>query len=492
MRLLRRMGFIITAAVVSSAHVGSPDAWYEGAAGPYTVLVHIEAPPVVPGIAVVNVKPPESGVHRLTAFVNTYDATGGTPPPDELQPASDRPGWWRARLWVMHAGSNSVTIAVYGASGEGSVVVPLSAVAQRRLTFSAPLIALMITVAGVLFAGMLTFVGAAAREGALELGAVPDVQRHRRARQAMARAAVVIVIVLTLTGAWWRAEDRAFRERLYRPLSISTRADTSGGDARLVLTIDDSTWLRRDDVALLRARGELPMSGLVEDHGKIMHLFLIAEDGQRAMAHLHPRTADTVTFTSALPPLPAGGYRVFADIVHLNGFTQTLTSSVVVPAGSAQQGEMTDPDDSWAAATMAGADGRVHLQDGTSLTWLRDGGRAIPAGEEAGLRFAIERAAGDTASLESYLGMPGHAAVVRQDGQVFIHLHPMGTISPSAQARLSRQAAHPPAHAATAGQPPRDSLYFPYAFPAAGRYTIWVQLRRRGLVLTASFVALVE
>jgi hypothetical protein len=34
-----------------------------------------------------------------------------------------------------------------------------------------------------------------------------------------------------------------------------------------------------------------------------------------------------------------------------------------------------------------------------------------------------------------------------------------------------------------------DSLYFPYAFPQPGKYTVWVQVKRRGRVLTGSFLA---
>ncbi len=486
MRVALRLALLAAIALVSSAHVGSPDAWFEGKAGPYTLTVHIEAPPVVPGIAVVNVKA-DTAVDQVTAFVNTYDAEGGTPPPDELVPAADRPGWRRARLWVMHAGSNSVTIAARGALGTGSVVVPLAAVAQRRLEVSRAFTVLIVVGAAVLMAGMLTLVGAAVRESVLEPGIAPDEDRRRRARHAMARAAVAIVVVLALMGVWWRSEDRAFRDRLYRPLSIATRVDTSSGTARLVLAITDSTWLERNEVEILRARGEGPVSGLVEDHGKLMHLFLVTADGHSAMAHLHPVTEDTVTFTSALPALPAGTYRVFADIVHLSGFTQTLTSTVMVPRVSAT-GVLTDGDDAWAAPQAVDAR-RVRLDDGTTITWLRDSSR-ITAGEEAGLRFLIEPPAGDSAGLEPYLGMPGHAAVVRDDGQVFIHLHPMGTISPAAQARLTPVARHESVHAASPA--PSDSLHFPYAFPAPGRYTVWVQLKRNGRILTGAFTAYVE
>jgi hypothetical protein len=479
------LSLVVAIGLVSSAHVGSPDAWFEGAAGPYRLTVHIEAPPVVPGIAIVNVRPADS-VERVTAFVNTFDAEGGTPPPDELVPAANRPGWRSARLWVMNAGSNRVTVEVHGAHGKGAVVVPLAAIAQRRLTVTPLFTAMVVLVAVFLVTGMLTLIGAAVREGALAPGLVPDDARRRRTRMAMARGSVIVLLVLSGTTAWWRAEDRAFQKGLYRPLSVATRVDSRSGGAQFILEITDSTW-RRDDVALLRARGEAPSTGLIDDHGKLMHLFLVSEDG-RTLAHLHPTSPDTVTFTSSLSPMPGGSYRVFADIVQQSGFTQTLTSTVVVPDAAASSFSPTDPDDSWGVAADSSSTS-VTLGDGATLTWLRDS--TIRAGEPAGLRFRLDRPVGDTASLQSYLGMPGHAAIVRDDGQVFIHLHPMGTISPAAQARLTPASTGDGQHemgTTTAV----DSLRFPYAFPQRGRYIVWVQVKRKDRIFTAAFRTLVE
>ena len=485
MRRLVRLVTTAAIALVTMAHIGSPDAWFEGMAGAFPVTVHIEAPPVIPGIAVINVK--AEGADRVTAFVNTFDAEGGTPPPDELRAADDRPGWRRARLWVMNPGSNRVTVDVHSAAAHGSVVVPLAAIAQRRLAFTPGFIAMVIAGALVLVAGMLTFIGAAVRESVLEPGVVPDEARRRRARMAMIRAVAVIVLVLTGTTAWWRAEDRAFQERLYRPLSINTRLEDSSGRTRFVLTIDDSVWLRRNDVEAIRARGELPAMNLIDDHGKVMHLFLASEDG-RSIAHLHPITTDSAVFRSLLPPLPAGSYRVFADIVQESGFTQTLTSTLVVPANVIGVDSLSDADDSWASA-VDGDSARAVLADGTTLTWLRDS-IALRAGEEAGLRFLVERPSGDTSSLEEYLGMPGHAAIIRDDGRVFIHLHPMGTISPAAQRRLSGASVHNVTHQASTQL--TDTLRFPYAFPEPGNYRVWVQLKRKGRILTGVFRADVQ
>jgi hypothetical protein len=490
---------LAAAVVVSSAHIGSPDAWYDGPAGPYTVLVHVQAPAVVPGIAIVNVKPADAGIERVTAFVNRFDATGGAPPPDVAAPVADSPGWYRTRLWVMTAGSNSVTVSVTGAKGTGTVVVPLTAVAGRRLTFDTPLAALLVTAAVVLALGLVTIAGAAVRESVLPPDGEVDAPRRRRAKLAMARVAVVLAIAVVGTGAWWRAEDRGFQRNLFRPMTISASVDSSS----LAFAITDSTWVHRHDVRWLRER-RLPQRGdLIEDHGKLVHLFVVAADGRRAFAHLHPTTRDSVTFAASFPPLPGGRYTVFADIVQTSGFTQTMTTTVDVSADSTGRAAPStiDPDDSWGVAHPMEDGRRITLDDGTAVTWLRDESPLVE-NSEARLRFSVSPPAGDTASLEPYLGMVGHAVVVRDDAKVFIHLHPLGTISVAAQARLTSPAdtTRQPhaAHSAQAVKPAHDAstatgdtLYFPYAFPQPGNYTVWVQFKRAGRILTGSFPAVV-
>jgi hypothetical protein len=86
--------------------------------------------------------------------------------------------------------------------------------------------------------------------------------------------------------------------------------------------------------------------------------------------------------------------------------------------------------------------------------------------------------------------MLGHVAVARDDGSVFAHLHPSGSIS---MAALQKFAGDPHAmHAADSAVPVRDSrLAIPYAFPSAGRYRVWVQMKRAGEVLTSVFDAVV-
>jgi hypothetical protein len=505
--LVRRVAMLTAAVLVCSAHVGSPDAWYDGPAGPYHVLVHIQAPAVVPGIAIVNVRANEPGVEQVTAFVNKFDGTGGAPPPDVAAPVPGSPGWYRTRLWVMSAGSNSVTVGVRGGKGSGSVVIPLVAVASRRLGFGRPLAVVLIAAGLFLTLGVVSIVGAAVRESVLAPGDEPDLQRRRRARFAMARAVVVIALALTGSALWWRAADASFARTLYHPMSVSARVERSPGGSRLLLAIDDSAWIHRHEEVWLRARGLRSASELIEDHGKLVHLYLIAAGGRAALAHIHPRTADSVTFAVDLPPLPPGRYWAYGDILHASGFAETLTAEVDLPVDSEARmagapsayrsrasatppsDQSSDPDDSWALGKSGPDPRRSLLADGSTVVWLRPDS-PLHESEEADLRFAVLPPSGDAGGLEPYMDMASHAAVVREDGKVFVHLHPIGTISLAAQARLM----HAPAgtsmdmtHGMPTAEPMSDTLYFPYAFPKPGEYTMWVQVKRHGRVLTGSF-----
>ena len=97
--------------------------------------------------------------------------------------------------------------------------------------------------------------------------------------------------------------------------------------------------------------------------------------------------------------------------------------------------------------------------------------------------------------------MMSHAVVTRDDGAVFVHLHPSGSASMVAQQIFRQRVAGDTArtedgrlilreddHAQHAG-PAVSSVSFPYEFPQPGRYRVWVQVKRDGRVLTGTFDA---
>jgi hypothetical protein len=138
------------------------------------------------------------------------------------------------------------------------------------------------------------------------------------------------------------------------------------------------------------------------------------------------------------------------------------------------------------------------------MTWDRGAG-PITEGREHPLRFRVTTSDGAPAALEPYLGMNAHAVVTRDDGSVFAHLHPIGTVSMASQMALvmrtpadsvagslaARIASAHATHAMPAAEGSSGEFSIPYAFPKAGRYRIWVQVKRGGAVRTAAFDVLV-
>jgi hypothetical protein len=108
------------------------------------------------------------------------------------------------------------------------------------------------------------------------------------------------------------------------------------------------------------------------------------------------------------------------------------------------------------------------------------------------------------------MGMLSHAVIARDDGSVFVHLHPSGTVSMAAQQVFAQSLSGPPAGGGQGGptggagmetMPGMDQpaaaatgtaiLSFPYEFPRPGAYRLWVQVKSGGRILTGVFAAAV-
>ena len=113
-------------------------------------------------------------------------------------------------------------------------------------------------------------------------------------------------------------------------------------------------------------------------------------------------------------------------------------------------------------------------------------------------KFKVEDKDGNPAKdIEPYMGMAGHAEFVSSDMSVFAHIHPAGSVS---MAALELANASPAAGAAAvdgrapngmampmATRPLESEVSFPYGFPKAGEYRIFVQVKRAGHVETGAF-----
>lgn len=522
----------------AQGHVGSDGVVYEGTAGPYRVLVSIQPPDVIPGTARVSVRVEGTGVQRVMLKPIYYrSGDEGSPESDPAAPVPGEPGTYSGEVWLMDAGTASVSVEVTGTSGTGSALVPVMAV-STALRPMEPWRGWVLAGLGVLLVVLLaTLFGAAFGDSRAVPGEI--VAKPLRRRRWVGAGVGLAVGSLMLFGgsAWWSSWASDYRRYMYRPYTATSSVAVEEGERVLTLQID---------TASVRGR---TLSHLIPDHGKLMHLFLVRQGTLDAFAHLHPVRVDSATFRVVLPDLPAGTYLAFADVVRYQGFTYTIADTVQIPApvqrrpssaprlprDSEDTYVITNPLDAKkplvasATITICGTPGvKTQLPDGSTIVWEAKPGQVFRAGEVVPLTFTVQNPDGSPAQLQTYLGMMGHAAVLKDDGSVYIHLHPTGTYSTASQqvlaTRVAQDAKLPPTPTARVfrdsidrvvaawqslpeaeresklmqamGHAPGDSAHvgharvsFPYAFPRPGRYRVWVQVKREGKIQTGAFEA---
>jgi hypothetical protein len=499
---------LLAAALPLSAHVGSPDVFYEGNAGPYRLFVTVRVPQVIPGVAEIQIRSESGDVRAIRAVPMRLAGPGSNlpPTPDLAVQSKDDAQFFTASLWLMESGALQVRVLVDGAQGQGEVSVPVPSSAQRTLPMAKSLAALLFGLMLLLAVGVVFIVGAIVREGNLEGGAVPSDSRKRRARRAMLVTAVLVTVLLFLGNAWWGLNARDFQRTVdffKPPVAALKLVDRNRLEIRVEHLNVQGERENRRSLANLR------LSDLIPDHGHLMHLFLLRVPELNAMWHLHPNPAEGGSFAADLPDMPAGRYQVFADVVDPRGYPWTLVGDIDLPQIAA--GKVLAGDDSmWSGAPLVAPSGnstKSPLPDGGSIVWQRPAG-IMKAGVPMEFTFAVQdKDGGPARNMEPYMGMAGHAEFVRSDLSVFAHVHPAGSVSMAAlelaedglsNAASSGQGAMPMPMPARMSMPMPDSgplppeVRFPYGFPQPGDYRIFVQIKRGGRVETGVFDARVQ
>jgi hypothetical protein len=504
-RFFTVLAIIIFVVVPAWAHVGSPDVYFQGAAGAYHLVITVRTPQMIPGIATVEVLSATPGISKITVVPLYIVGPGSKYPPigDLLTQSKDDPQYFSGKIWLMDAGSWQIRVQVEGSEGAGELALPVPAAARNTLPMQKSLGVLLFALMALLVVAIISIAGAARREATLEPGQVPGPEHYRRGRWVMVGAAVVVFALLFFGDWWWNSEAVAkAREMIYKapPLSVSL---TPGG--KLILQMGDSEWHR--------SRPETVMTNLIPDHGHWMHLFLIREPGMDRFYHLHPQLqpgihlAGTNSFALDLPAVPAGRYQVFADVVRESGFPDTMTAEIDLPdlAGvplSGDNSEASAPPLARGEAATTGADAATGsdgpsavLPDGYRMVWER-GTAPFVANHFVWLRFRLETPSGKPAvDMEPYMGMAGHLEIVRSDSSVFAHIHPDGSVAMAAlemaqngvRAQAVNDTMDPGMKMDMRMDPVAAEVSFPYGFPKAGEYRLFVQVKHGGQIETGVF-----
>jgi hypothetical protein len=473
-------------AIPASAHVGSPDVYADAQAGPYRLSIVIRPAPVIPGVADIEVRAQSPDVERITItpVPLTGEASAHPPVPDLMQQPSNDKSYFTGHLWIMDTGSWQIRFAVSGAQGEHIVSIPLPATAMATRTMQRGLGTFLALLGILLVVGMIGIVGAAAREAKLPPGATPPPANRRAARIAMAVAAVVLVAGVFLGNVWWKSEAASYSEYIYKPLQMNASLQAP---ATLHLQLHDPGWF-----------SERRLDDFIPDHDHLMHLYMIRWPQMDLVFHLHPQAADAGAFNLALPSVSAGDYRLYADVVHKNGFPETIVGSITVPAiaGVPLAGDDatgTAPPASSQTASPPSGDRIFRLPDGYTMIW-RSPGKLVSKAPQSFQFDLLDRSSKPATDEALYMAMLGHAAFVKTDGTVFAHIHPNGTMAMAALMMANPKQQTETTSSSMSGMAmPKEhlpaSVSFPYGFPSAGRYRIFVQMKHGSTVETGIFDA---
>jgi len=487
MRSLLLLLCILASPLAARAHVGSKDVFETVDAGPYKLYVTIRMPTVIPGVATVEVRSSAANVSaiRITPMPITGEASKHPPTSDPMARSSADPAFFTGSLWLMASGSWEVRFQIAGDGGEQTTSVPVPAVAlstlkmQRGLGITLGILGLFLVIS------MAGIVAAAVRDARLEPGAVPSPDRKRRAIFATLGSLVFMALLIWGGAKWWNVEAASYSLDVYRPLKVQPVLVGNVLDLNVHAFHPDSERRGRSN------------NDFLPDHGHLMHLYAIRWPEMDAVFHLHPDLADAGDFRIALPAMPPGEYTLYGDVVHANGFPETLVSNITVPAN--MPGGHPGPDDAAASPPplSAGQLGNSYkLPDGYVMVWDRPS--TLTANTGYGFRFRLLDAKGNAAAdMQPYMGMAGHAAFVKTDGTVFAHTHPEGSAAMAAM-MLANGSEHSgmsmdmPMDADKQSEPISNNVEFPYGFPSSGRYRIFIQMKHGTTIETGAFDASVK
>jgi hypothetical protein len=211
------------------------------------------------------------------------------------------------------------------------------------------------------------------------------------------------------------------------------------------------------DIAIRETATKKLVSEFEVVHEKLLHLIVVSKD-LTWFSHEHPEMQHDGSFSLNLT-FPAGGdYRLFADVAPKGAGSNILPTMLKVKGVAP----------TWNSALNVTGD---TVETSGIRGTLRKPAKGLSAGTSADLVIDLKDAANGNAitDLQPYLGAMGHLILIHQDGQTFVHSHPLEDDASAAKAK-------------------QGTVTFAARFPKAGRYKAWAQFQRGGQVATLAWV----
>ncbi|MFV2047461.1 F510_1955 family glycosylhydrolase [Metabacillus sp. YM-086] len=223
------------------------------------------------------------------------------------------------------------------------------------------------------------------------------------------------------------------------PLDVSWEFDnepTVGSKQTLQINIKDSS-------------GE-PVDKFDIEHEKLMHLIIVSED-LSIFQHLHPQFNGNGMFKVSTNFPKGGRYKLIADVVPSGQETSTVTKWIDIDGKSKKEAVIVD-------------ESLTKVIDGRRIS-LSFGGQ-IQSNKDMTMTFTLQddKTGESINDLKPYLGAIGHVVIVSEDGEQYVHSHPM-----------NKETSGPVAE-------------FMTVFSERGIYKVWGQFNHKGEIVTVPFV----
>ena len=467
------------------ADIGHNNVVFEGKAGDIPIRVFVKLPGVVPGLADISIKVLADDIQKVTVQPNKKDKDrkSKSPPPDIANPIKGEKNIFSSQLWLMDYGSYSLDIRLYQDQIVHRVSIPVNSISSRVLEMNQGTTILLSALLSLLFFGAINIIRIAYKDSTQPPGDHPTHGKIIKSYMVTGVSLIILSAILYGGNSWWKTIDTAYQNNIFQTLENKVEILDNGKEKFLSIEIVDELWKQSR------------MTDIIPDHGKIMHIYLISEDYE-SLAHLHPsRTENNDIFIVKMPPVNFGKYYLFMDITHETGFSHTMTNNLIytkenIFSSNSIKNIERDKDDSW-----------ILNSNENRITW-KNKKHSYKSGDNIDLEFQVMND-GTPAVLEPYISMGGHAALLKKDQTVFVHIHPIGTISMASQEMFQENYIQ--------NIVDQDDICFfgfvndstenyfnnispngEVSFPAInlenkGEYGLWVQVKSAGEVITQKF-----
>ena len=400
----------------------------EAQAGAYPVRVEVSVPVGAPAMMTVKIWPQQAFVGVATIDVravqqNTQaEVTQTITIPANMQTISV------ADLLIPATGIWDIHIRIQDEkNGVGVVVVPITIFPPVVPPLTIPLFISVACVAGVLVVSIVW----------------PNFSQRRRSVQGFVlTAALSVSVMLGVLMIWPNLRVEIPQSDTTSRPYVNAAFQTLHDDARDIDVLQ---------ISLSDGSTGLPADDLVPHHQALMHAVLLAPQSNTFL-HLHPARIAPGLYQIDVPEIPMDAYDVSIEIERINSGSQTVHHTITL-------GSLPRPSPRLVPvlpATIA-LDGYVAEVQA----------QAVIQGQPSEIVVTLSKDNQPVAALEYWLGMRGHMIVRSENGEIFGHIHAVGTMN-------------------DAFQPVSEGgnrVSFVYAFPTAELYHVWIQVMVDGDVL---------